>query len=771
MKRIAFNFLIVLILFSAISSFSCIKQSKANVILIIIDTVRYDHMDYTGYKNITTPFISSLTKKGAIFPISFSSGSWTFETLASFYSGLPVGIHGCSHKEKDNYDSLPNIFPTIGEVFKNNGYETAVFNYGGNTGFYSSAFGYDRGINYNESDYFKGNLNNKLLDPYIGDPYYNYEADKYILNKALIWLNNQTKRNKPYFAIIHLTAGHDPYERKEPFCYSFISKEDFFSFKKLIKEKIGDVTTNIIGRFGAPYLENYPELKKYVISQYDSALLSTDQMISDFFYKLEDKHDTIFSIISDHGEGFVEHKESYQHGDWNPPYSENFRVPVIFFGKNIPEGKKINKTPFSSIDLMPTLLGLSKLKIPKSVLGNNYASHIYKKSYFPFNQLNKCIFMESYNYLNCWGIYENGFKYFTTLNSLNLINKYNFSFSPEGLFNLEKDTEEKQNNVFLYPDIARKLRLELEKKLLWKRRGWNVIIQGDNKINNYKIEIKTKGLKIDTENMDSYLTLHFFSEQNPFDIQAVLSNSFIPKKKKYVELPSFKNSNYYAEFKFNRLLDFDQSYILGAWIYSPQETYISLNLIDEKDEIISSLDLPISGNARTLVWNRFFTIEKELWEKIKDNKSWKLVLYSSKKGTEVKNVFFSPSNDWIRNMSINNNKKLFLNFQMGKGYMVLNFRTKELTDLPNIQFEINGKKVRDDKILKGQKLYNKTSMKIEDYIYYDLRKNIKILRDGTKKIYIYNIIDAFQGEYKENLKGDKLTEKDIEILKTLGYIK
>ena len=191
-------------------------------------------------------------------------------------------------------------------------------------------------------------------------------------------------------------------------------------------------------------------------------------------------------------------------------------------------------------------------------------------------------------------------------------------------------------------------------------------------------------------------------------------------------MTSFKNYNYYAEFKFNRLLDFNQSYILGAWIYSPKETYVSLNLINEKDEIISSLYSPISGNARTLACNRFFTIEKELLEKIQHNKSWKLVLYSSKKGNQVKNVFFSPNSDWIRNISINNNKSLFLNFQMGKGYMVLNFRTKELTDLPKFQFEINGKKVPEDKILKGQKLYNEPSMKIEGYIYYNLQKSIKI---------------------------------------------
>ena len=110
-----------------------------NIILLIIDTLRYDRLGLSGYRPALTPNLDELATGGISCPNYFSNGCVTsFAFPGMFTSSLPLDFGGYD----DGIRHRPISFP---ELLKQEGFET----YGLITGHpCSSHFGYDRGFDY-----------------------------------------------------------------------------------------------------------------------------------------------------------------------------------------------------------------------------------------------------------------------------------------------------------------------------------------------------------------------------------------------------------------------------------------------------------------------------------------------------------------------------------------------------------------------------------------------------------------------------------------------
>ena len=65
---------------------------RKNVILIIIDCLRVDHLGCYGYSRKTSPFIDSLAAKGTILEAAFANGPFTAASFLSILSSAyPLG--------------------------------------------------------------------------------------------------------------------------------------------------------------------------------------------------------------------------------------------------------------------------------------------------------------------------------------------------------------------------------------------------------------------------------------------------------------------------------------------------------------------------------------------------------------------------------------------------------------------------------------------------------------------------------------------------------
>ena len=106
------------------------------------------------------------------------------------------------------------------------------------------------------------------------------------------------------------------------------------------------------------------------INNYDKEIRYTDDHIKQLYIKLADKGITknlITCITADHGEQLFEHGHTFCHADF---YSETTFVPLIFHGYKIPKNKVFEKY-VSTMDIAPTLLGLTNLSFDYSVEGKD----------------------------------------------------------------------------------------------------------------------------------------------------------------------------------------------------------------------------------------------------------------------------------------------------------------------------------------------------------------------------------------------------------------
>src|SRR5207249_12195472 len=93
-----------------------------NVLLIMVDTLRADHLSCYGYGE-RTPHIDALASGGVRFANTFSQASWTRPSVATILTGLYPASHGAVHKA----DILPDRVDTLAEMLARGGYHTVGF--------------------------------------------------------------------------------------------------------------------------------------------------------------------------------------------------------------------------------------------------------------------------------------------------------------------------------------------------------------------------------------------------------------------------------------------------------------------------------------------------------------------------------------------------------------------------------------------------------------------------------------------------------------------
>ena len=144
-----------------------------HVVLLVVDTLRADHLGCYGYARPTSPAIDALAREGVRFENAVAQSSWTSPSMASMLSSRYVA---------EDVVAIPDDRPTLAERFRSAGFETAAF------------------------------VNNDILDPengfQRGFELYDYEKPPYGSDQPFLdWLAE--RRNARTFTWIHLAEPHD----------------------------------------------------------------------------------------------------------------------------------------------------------------------------------------------------------------------------------------------------------------------------------------------------------------------------------------------------------------------------------------------------------------------------------------------------------------------------------------------------------------------------------------------------------------------------------
>ena len=100
------------------------EPSKANVVLVVIDTLRADIV-----LEVDTPNLDRLAHNGQRVKKAWAPSTWTAASVVSLFSGTPVLQHGWDHrmpKDLKKGESYPSfvVETTLAEELRKNGYKT-----------------------------------------------------------------------------------------------------------------------------------------------------------------------------------------------------------------------------------------------------------------------------------------------------------------------------------------------------------------------------------------------------------------------------------------------------------------------------------------------------------------------------------------------------------------------------------------------------------------------------------------------------------------------
>ena len=97
---------------------------KPNIVFILLDTLRADHLPTYGYKSDIAPYIHQLAQQGVVFERVIAPSSWTKTSMASIITSRDVPDHGVQRFK----DILPSELTTLAEGLSTNGYHTIGIN-------------------------------------------------------------------------------------------------------------------------------------------------------------------------------------------------------------------------------------------------------------------------------------------------------------------------------------------------------------------------------------------------------------------------------------------------------------------------------------------------------------------------------------------------------------------------------------------------------------------------------------------------------------------
>ena len=333
----------LLVCLSTLLIFSCADSSEPlpppNILLILIDTLRSDHLPSYGYKRDTAPRLNALAKRGTLFERVIAPSSWTKTSMAS----LMTGRNPNRHHVRGPTDVLGQGLLTMAEAFSSDGYETLGFitnpwlkpNYG-----FEQGFTLYRDITERGSGFLPASQ----------------------VNAAAL---EEIRRlgAGPYLLYVHYMDVHAPYH---PVVRYFLPKTP--SLRVPDHSELPEKDLEVLYR-----KRNFtaPGVQQRVIDLYDAEIRGMDDAVSELLDTFEREgalENTIIVVTSDHGEAFMEHGTT-EHG-WNL-YPEVLLVPlIVVWPGQVPAGERVS-AQVRSVDLMPTLLHMAGLPMPAGLDGQS----------------------------------------------------------------------------------------------------------------------------------------------------------------------------------------------------------------------------------------------------------------------------------------------------------------------------------------------------------------------------------------------------------------
>jgi arylsulfatase A-like enzyme len=406
------------------------RPSGPNILLIVADALRPDHLGCYGYDRPTSPYIDKFAADAVVFEKAMSNSSWTLPSIGNMLTSLYPHEHTAFHLR----DSLPDECLTLAELFRDKNYRTFAIQ---TNPCISKIYNFSQGFQYYQE---------LLLE----------KGDK-VVNEFNARLKNN--KNKPFFAYLHFMDTHLQYDPPEELKTIFEPEKINSSITGLVEAFI----IRVLGKNGLPAKD-----RQHLMNLYDAEIRFFDYcfgLIIDNLNKFGISDKTMVILAADHGEEFWEHN-SFEHG--HSLYNEVLNVPLIIKCSTKLPAKRI-KYFVQLIDLFPSLLNIAQIKKDFVARGKDFLPSILNNK-----PIKEEIFIEGIKYgsekiailRDGWKlIYDTGIKSEKSSDPFgDLIQVINPEHKEEyELYNIEQDFSEKSNLMHDFHQIATRLKMALLK--------------------------------------------------------------------------------------------------------------------------------------------------------------------------------------------------------------------------------------------------------------------------------------------------------------------
>ncbi len=417
-----------------------VRGKRRNVMLVLADSLRADHLGCYGYERPTSPNIDALASKGTMFRNAFTHAPFTHSSVVTFLSSQYPSYHGIL-KAEDLIDEGITLFP---QLLQKAGVRTGAFTANPNV---NDRSGHNRGFDH----FYQGKglsagprrfIRRRLgwREDVMGD-----KCER--MNQRIIEYLD-TVGGEQFFIFAFYIDTHSPFRPPARYIHRF-SKNfvPFYDRKRIVLPKI--------------YKGYSDKDLEEIVARYDADINYWDDNFRTVLDHLESRgllDDTLIIFSADHGEGF-----RFQSDGHGQVYEDGIHIPLIFRGPGIPRGREVDGM-VGAVDIAPTILDYMGIEIPKEFRGRSLKPMLRDGE---GEKGRKFILIE---FTKSSAIRTEKWKFISNRMGLDSDDRTNYfrnwdAKPPEELYDLEKDPGEEYNVVDEFPEVARRYRKKLKEEI------------------------------------------------------------------------------------------------------------------------------------------------------------------------------------------------------------------------------------------------------------------------------------------------------------------
>jgi arylsulfatase len=313
---------------------------RPNVVLILADTLRADHLGAYGYARDTSPRFDTLAAESFLFEDVRAQAPCTYPSANSILTGRrPREFLG----QPDGGLGIPETIPSIAEVLRGAGYATAAISASpivrATPGAMNPVGGFARGF-----DRFSENCE------WLDGSCVHQRASRFL-----------EQLPEPFLLYLHYIDPHDPYQPPESWSRRFAG--DGAGLSEATRSGDPNPISDALYKERDPSLAT-PEELAHLVDLYDDEIAYWDFLLGRLVDHLDHVgvlDDTLLVVLADHGESFFEHRQMRH---CRSVYDTEIKTPLLIRlpPSLAPGPPRRIAAQAANLDVVPTLLDL--LEIP-----------------------------------------------------------------------------------------------------------------------------------------------------------------------------------------------------------------------------------------------------------------------------------------------------------------------------------------------------------------------------------------------------------------------